>query len=70
MLQSFLDTVTGMVCTVASVFVVPTILMLLVRQFVPVLGEHLWRAYCQLLVFVFTAPVKIIKMLYREIRRP
>jgi hypothetical protein len=68
-LQSFMDGVTGMVCSVASVFVVPTILMLLVKQFVPVLGEHLWRGYCQLLVFMFTAPIKLIKLLINEIRK-
>ena len=69
MLQSFVDTVSGMVFSVVSVFIAPTILLLLLRHFLPLIGEPLWRLYCQFVVLIFTAPVKIMKALYREARR-
>ena len=68
-LQSIVDGVTGLVCAVASTLLVPTILLLLMRRFVPVVGESLWRGYCQLLTWLVVAPVRLVRVLYRDLVR-
>ncbi len=66
MIQSIVDSVTGLLCSVASVLVVPTIIVLLLRRFVPVLGDAVWRGYCRLLMWLVMAPVRLAQFLYRE----
>ncbi len=72
-MQSLADAVSGLVCSVASFFVAPTVLLLMLKMFVPALGEPIWRAYWQLLVVLITAPFKLISYLIKEAggrRRP
>ena len=66
MFQSIADSVTGLLCSVASVLLVPTIVLLLFRRFVPVLGDAVWRGYCQLLIWCVVAPVRLVRFLYRQ----
>jgi len=65
-LQSIADAAWGLVFSVASVLVGPTIALLLLKRFVPAIGNPLWRAYRQLLVWLLVAPVKLIRLLVRE----
>ena len=73
-MQSITDGVTNLAVSVVVMLVWPTVLMLLVRRFVPVLGESLWRSYCQLLRWLLRAPFRLIRLLVNEIvaarRRP
>jgi hypothetical protein len=64
--QSILDAMSGLVWSAVSMLVVPTILLLLFKKFVPVLGDALWRGYCRLLVWLVVAPVRLIRLLIRE----
>ena len=66
MLQAVVDGATRLLCSIASVLFVPTVLMLLVRRFVPVLGEAIWRGYCQVLVWLVVGPVRLVQFLFRE----
>jgi hypothetical protein len=64
----------NLVAGVLSLLAVSTVLMLLVRRFVPYLGEQLWRTYCDVLMWLLRAPFRLIRLLFREIaaawRRP
>ncbi|MEV6846714.1 hypothetical protein [Actinoplanes sp. NPDC051411] len=64
----------NLVVSVILLLAGPTICMLLVRRFVPYLGEQLWRAYCNVLMWLLRAPFRLIGVLVREItsarRRP
>jgi len=64
-LQFMVDAVTSLVWSVVSALAVPTILLLLFRWLVPVLGEAVWRGYCQLLIWLVVAPVRLIRILVR-----
>jgi len=66
LLQSIVDGMTGLVCSIASVLLLPTIALLLFRRFVPVLGDTVWRGYCQLLTWCVVAPVRLVRLLCRE----
>ncbi|MGA5300092.1 hypothetical protein ACPCHT_09210 [Nucisporomicrobium flavum] len=45
----------------------PTVLMLLVRRFVPYLGEQLWRIYCDVLMWSIRAPFRLVRFLINEV---
>ncbi|GIF03923.1 hypothetical protein [Actinoplanes siamensis] len=67
-----MDTVAGaagnLLTSVVLVLLGPTVFMLLVRRFVPYLGEHLWRAYCDVLIWLLRAPFRVVRVLIREVR--
>lgn len=69
-MQSITDAVNGLVWSIASVLIGPTILLLLLKRFVPVIGDQLWHAYSQLLaklmVGLIVAPIRLIRLLFRE----
>jgi hypothetical protein len=65
-MQSIVNAVTSLACSLISLLVVPTILLLLFRRLVPVLGDAVWRGYCQLLVWLVVAPIRLIRLLVRE----
>lgn len=71
-MQSIADYLSSMVCSIVSVFVAPTILLLLLRMFMPSIGEPIWRAYGQLLAWLIVAPIRLVRLLAREAfgRRP
>lgn len=45
----------------------PTVLMLLIRRFVPYLGERLWRVYCDVLIWLLKAPFRLVRLLIKEV---
>ncbi|GHJ48955.1 hypothetical protein Cs7R123_62970 [Catellatospora sp. TT07R-123] len=65
-MQSIADYLTSLVCSVASVLVVPTALLLLLRMFVPALGGPLLSAWGQLLAWLLLVPVRLIRWLAQE----
>jgi hypothetical protein len=72
-LQAITNAASSLVWSVVSVLAVPTILLLLFRKFVPVLGDAVWRGYCRLLVWLVVTPVRLVRLLVREAtgrRRP
>jgi len=73
-MQSITNAVSNFVISVVLLLAGPTVVMLLVRRFVPVLGEDLWRYYCRFLLWIFRAPFRLVRMLVHEIvgarRRP
>jgi hypothetical protein len=46
-----------------------TVGMLLMRKFVPYLGEQLWRSYCNVLIWCVKAPFRLARVLLNEVRR-
>ena len=60
---------TNLVVSVILLLAGPTIGMLLIRRFVPYLGERLWRVYCDVLLWLLRAPFRLVAVLIREIRR-
>ena len=56
----------NLACSLVSLLAVPTILLLLFRKLVPILGDAVWRGYCQLLAWLVVAPVRLIRLLVRE----
>ena len=56
-----------LVTDVLILLAAPTVLMLLVRRFVPYAGEQLWRSYCRVLGWLFRAPFRLVRLLIREV---
>jgi hypothetical protein len=74
-MQSITNALSNLAVSIVMMLAGPTVLMLLVRRFVPVVGEELWRAYCRLLFWLLRAPIRLIRVLVNEIatarrRRP
>jgi hypothetical protein len=73
-MQSITEALSNIVVSVLFLLAGPTVFMLLVRRFVPYLGEQLWRSYCNVLMWLFRAPFWLVRALVREIaaarRRP
>ena len=66
MVQSIQDAVTSVVMSVVSVLLGPTVLLLLLKIFVPPLGAPLWQAWCRLLGWLVVAPIRAVRFLLRE----
>jgi hypothetical protein len=64
--QSIADAVGNLVWSVTWMLAGPTIVLLLLKRFVPVVGDPRWRAYCRLLGWLVVAPVRLIRLLVRE----
>jgi hypothetical protein len=56
----------GVVWTVVSVLGPPTVVLLLLRRFVPALGNPLWRVWCRLLTWLIVGPIRLVRLLVRE----
>ena len=73
-MQSITAAISNLVVSVLFLLAGPTVLMLLVRRFVPYLGEQLWRSYCNALLWLLRAPFRLVRVLVKEIaaarRRP
>lgn len=65
-MQAVSDTLVGLILSIASVLLVPTFLMLILRKLIPVLGDALWRGYCRLLTWMVVLPVRLIRLLIME----
>ena len=68
-MQSMADAVGSMVVSVLFLIAGPTVVMLMIRRFVPYLGERLWRLYCDVLVWLIRAPFRLIRVLVAQISR-
>jgi hypothetical protein len=66
-MQSITTAISNLVVSVLLLLAGPTALMLLVRRFVPYLGEQLWRSYCNVLMWLLRAPFRLIRLLVNEI---
>lgn len=64
--QSFADAIGNLVTSVFLLLAGPTIILLLLRRYLPMLGDPLWRAYCQLLTLLVVAPIRLVRLLIRE----
>ncbi|MFP5372122.1 MAG: hypothetical protein ACLGI3_15445 [Actinomycetes bacterium] len=73
-MESLTAALSNLVVSALLLLAGPTVIMLLVRRFVPYLGEQLWRAYCDVLMWLLRAPFRLLRTLVREIaaarRRP
>lgn len=65
-MQSISDALAGLLCSVASLFIAPTVLVFMLKVFVPPLGEPLWRGYCQLLAWLIMLPFRLVQRLLRS----
>ncbi|MBL7262093.1 hypothetical protein [Paractinoplanes lichenicola] len=65
-MQALGDALTSLILSVVSALLVPTVLLLILRRLMPVLGDPLWRAYCRLLTWLVVQPVRLIRLLIRE----
>jgi hypothetical protein len=74
MLQSLSNGLGNLVVSIVMFLAGPTIIMLLLKRFLPVLGDELWRLYSQALVWLIRAPFRLIRILVDELfkarRRP
>jgi hypothetical protein len=64
--QSLSDGAAGLVFSVFSVLLMPTIVLLVLKRYVPILGNPLWRMYTRLLSWLVVAPVRLVRVLFRE----
>jgi hypothetical protein len=64
--QSLAHAVDALVWAVLTILISPTILLLLARRYVPMLGNPLWRGYCRLLRWVAVAPFRLLRLVSRE----
>ncbi len=62
-MQSISDAVTSVLCSIASLFIAPTIIVFMLKLFIPALGEPLWHNYCKLLAWLIILPFRILKQL-------
>ncbi len=60
------NAVSEVVWGLVSILAPPTLLLLVLRRFMPVLGEPLWRMWCQLLAWLVIGPIRLIRLLVRE----
>jgi hypothetical protein len=66
-MESITAALSNLVVNVLFLLAGPTVLMLLVRRFVPYLGERLWRVYCDTLMWLLRAPFRLVRLLINEI---
>lgn len=65
-LQSITDMTMAVGGTVLSVLLPPTIMLLLLKMFVPVIGSPLWQAWGRFVGWLILAPIRVIQYLIRE----
>lgn len=66
MVQPLVDAINHLIVGVVSLLIGPTIVLLLLKVFLPALGNPLWRGYCQLLTWLVVGPIRLIRLLVRE----
>ncbi|GID28965.1 hypothetical protein [Paractinoplanes brasiliensis] len=65
-MQTLSDALVSQILNIASVLLVPTVLLLILRRLIPGFGDALWRGYCQLLTWMVVLPVRLIRLLILE----
>ena len=68
-MQPFADAASNLAVQILTLLIAPTLIMLLVRRFVPIVGQDLWRLYHRLLRWLLLAPFRLLRLLVSEIRR-
>ncbi|MEV6634686.1 hypothetical protein AB0M54_28460 [Actinoplanes sp. NPDC051470] len=66
-MRPVIDAATGLVAQAITLIAVSTVMMLLVKRFVPVLGAELWRWYWTALTWLIRAPFRLIRVLLKNI---
>jgi hypothetical protein len=65
-MDAIANLVGAVVWTVVSVLGPPTIMLLILRAFIPALGNPLWRGWCQLVIWLIVGPIRLVRLLVRE----
>jgi hypothetical protein len=65
-MQSLSHAAGALLWAIVSVLVGPTIILFLLRHYVPMVGNPLWRQYCRLLGWAVAAPFQLLRVLTRE----
>lgn len=65
-MQSVSNAAGAFLWAIVSMLVGPTVILLLLRHYVPMVGNPLWRHYCRLLGWAVAAPFRLLRMLTRE----
>ena len=63
------DAASSLAFQVVTLLFAPTLIMLLVRRFVPVVGQDLWRLYWRALRWLLIAPFRLIRLMAGEVVR-
>jgi hypothetical protein len=66
MQQSISAGLSNLIAGVVTLLVGPTVCMYLLKRFVPVLGDELWRWYCRALIWLVRALFRLIRVLLHE----
>ena len=61
------DLLSTVLWAAVSILGPPTVMLLLLRHFMPMLGNPLWRGWCRLLTWLAAAPIRLIRFLVREV---
>jgi hypothetical protein len=65
-MQSLSNAAAALVWAIVWALVGPTIILLLLRRYVPMLGNPLWHAYRRLLGWAAVAPFRLLRALTKE----
>jgi hypothetical protein len=65
-MQSLSHAAAALFWTVVWALAGPTIVLLVLRRYVPLLGNPLWQAYRRLLGWAAAAPFRLLRALTRE----
>lgn len=64
--HTVLDAVLTVTTSIASVLLPPTIVLFLLKAFVPAIGAPLLRAWGELIAWLILAPIRAVRFLARE----
>jgi hypothetical protein len=68
-MQVIADAVAALAWGIVSVLFVPTVLLLVLRRFMPFLGNPLWQMYQRALLWCFVTPFRLVRVLAQEATR-
>jgi hypothetical protein len=69
MMQSVADAAAALAWSIAYVLLIPTAMLLVLRRFMPFLGNPLWQMYQRLLLWCLVTPFRLVRALVREATR-
>jgi hypothetical protein len=64
-MRGITDATTALVSSAVSVLLVVTITLLVMRRYLPILGQPLWRLYQRALRWCLVTPVRVVRALIR-----
>ncbi|MBB5868470.1 hypothetical protein F4553_001849 [Allocatelliglobosispora scoriae] len=68
-MNELVNAVTGVVCNLVIIIAVLGVGPFLLKVFLPSIGEPLWRAYLQAVVWALKAPFRLVAYLVRLARK-